>query len=220
MCGRYAVTRSTEELARRFAGELVPGAAAGRHNVAPGQDAPVVLGGTSRRLAAARWGFPLGGARAAINARAETLEARERFRDCLPARRCLVPADGFYEWPRSARRKEGPFLFQAPSGGLFAMAGLWEPCRGTCGTWSASFCVITVPANDLLGAVHERMPALLRLEDEERWLQEPDWDRARALLKPAKEDALRARRVGPRVNSARSEGPACWEQPAQTDLFS
>jgi putative SOS response-associated peptidase YedK len=179
-----------------------------------------VLPAPKRRLLHGEWGLPLGaGARCAINARAETLEARERFRDCLPARRCLVPADGFYEWPRGTARGKSPRLFQLRDGGLFAMAGLWEPRRGVCGGWAASFCVVTVPANSLVAELHERMPAILRAEDEDAWLGAPTAEEALAVLRPFPARELRARAVHPAVNDVRREGSACWDEPPQGELF-
>ncbi len=206
MCGRYSVARP-DELGETFELEESPPAVplVPRWNVAPTQEAPVVrrTAAGRRRLDLLRWGLiapratsPAGGP---INARSETVETLPAFRDAFRARRCLVPADGFYEWLRLEGRRH-PFHIRRRDRRTFAFAGLW----------SGSFTILTCPPNDVVRPLHDRMPVILPAAAWELWLA-PAAEPAelQALLVPWATDELEAVPVSTAVNRAGHEGADC-----------
>ena len=214
MAERYSLSSDPERLALRF-GLDSAGAAGPRFNIAPGQDAPVILGGARRELALMRWGLvpswaedPSVGSGLA-SARAETLAERPAFRAAYRSRRCLVPADGIYAWRRSGRSR-GPLRFTLMSGALFPMAGLWESWRAPDGCELRSFAIATTAANRLLKPFADRMPLILTPEAEALWL-DPAADLAfiAALFEPYPAEAMTSREASPLVNSPRNDGPDC-----------
>lgn len=232
MCGRFTLTTSRETIARAFGIDAVPELAP-RWNAAPGQDVATV-GRTPegrRELRMRRWGLVPGFAHdpriasRLVNARAETAALRPAFREALRLRRCLVPADGFYEWaassPRAQRRQ--PYHIARPDGAPFAIAGLFERWRSQEGATLETCVLLTVAANERVSTLHDRMPAILGERDLEAWLdpaiREPR--RLAPLLAPfAGELALRP--VSLRVNRTENDDPACIAPPeaeAQGSLF-
>jgi len=220
MCGRFVLRTPVEELRRIFGfveqPNLMP-----RYNIAPTQDVPVIRQRRNpageRTLQMLRWGLvpsfaedTKGGARL-INARAESVAEKASFRAAFRRRRCLVPADGFYEWRAEGKAKQ-PYLIQRRDRGVFAFAGLWERWspkeQGEGPAFIDSFTIVTTAANALLRPLHERMPVILPPEAHATWL-DPDGepDRLQALLKPAPDDWLSYAPVGTEVNAARAEGP-------------
>jgi putative SOS response-associated peptidase YedK len=218
MCGRFTLTTPAETLAEAFgldeAPELQP-----RYNIAPTQ--PVVAvrripAGAPRSLSLLRWGLVPAWSREPrgrtllINARAETLVDKPAFREPFERRRCLIPADGFYEWRQAGGAREA-FLVRHADGRPLAFAGLWElpterdpGVEGTC-------TIITTEPNEALREIHDRMPVILGREDWNRWL-DPELRRVsllRPLLRPCPADALTVTRVGPAVNNAANETPDC-----------
>jgi putative SOS response-associated peptidase YedK len=218
MCGRYSITTPVEGLRRlfRFVGpipNLPP-----RYNVAPTQQVPIVrLAGNdgAREIAQVRWGLiPFWAKDAAIgskmiNARAEGIAEKPAFRAALKSRRCLVLADGFYEWQATPGRKV-PWRITLKDGEPFAFAGLWERWeKAPDGVPVESCTIVTTSANPLLRPLHDRMPVILATDDYPAWLGE---DAARAvteLLRPYPSGAMRAYRVSTAVNSVRNDGPEC-----------
>ncbi len=214
MCGRYSLTADPEELARRFefAGDwkhLKP-----RYNVAPTQQVLAVVGGDERRGGLMRWGLIPHWAkqrkpgRPLINARAETVAERPAFRAAFRRRRCLVLADGFYEWQRAGGRKR-PMRIVLDSQEPFAIAGLWSVWTDPEGQRISSCAIITTEANDLLKPIHDRMPVILPRDAEEFWL-DPDVDDPGALgslLIPYAAGAMDTYEVSPLVNSAANDSP-------------
>ncbi len=220
MCGRYTLSTPVGVLAEEFglAGplpELQPS-----YNVAPTQEVPAVLaGGGGRRLELLKWGLipswandPGIGARM-INARSETVAEKPSFRRAFKDRRCLIPADGFYEWQRTNGGKQ-PYYFRMKSGRPFAFAGLWESWNG--GEEIHSCTILTTDANDLLGEIHHRMPVILPHEDYELWLdpavREPE--ELLPLLAPYPADDMEAYPVSRMVNSPSNDDPGCIEPAA------
>ncbi|WP_441290471.1 SOS response-associated peptidase [Sorangium sp. KYC3313] len=193
-----------------------------RFNIAPATVHPVLRARDGRRaLVAATWGFVArfarGGAGPSLlaNARAESARAKPTFREAFAARRCVVPADGFYEWtgPKGARR---PTWFHPAEGGLLRLAGLYQPAKdpGT-GEPDVRFTILTTEANADVAPIHDRMPVLLGPGDVDLWLgldEGADADRAEALLRPAPRGALAARAVSPRVNSVAHDDPALLQE--------
>jgi putative SOS response-associated peptidase YedK len=178
MCGRYTETAALEELAERFGITLAQEdveALRPSYNVAPSQAVPIVVnadGGRALRLA--RWGFKPHWMResklAPINARAESLLTGQMFREAVTRARCLVPADGFYEWQaRPGQKRKQPYYVRLKGGGIFAFAGLWSPAHPETAT-PPTCTIITTSANPLVAPIHNRMPVILDPSDEARWL--------------------------------------------------
>ena len=222
MCGRFSLTTAPEAMRELFGFENLPNLAP-RYNIAPAQDVAVVrqTAGSGRELVLLRWGLIPSWARDTahpapmINARAETVAEKPAFRDAFRARRCLVPADGFYEW----RREDGgrqPFRIGFADGGPFAFAGLWESWTGPGeGDEAAagpveSVTIITTDANHKLRPIHHRMPVILDRDDYATWLDpDPAAPAVLGLLKPHAPDAMAFYRVGRRVNDARNDDADC-----------
>ena len=214
MCGRYSLIGDIGELAGRFEfdGDWVKFES--RFNVAPTQEVLTVVGGETRRAGLMWWGLiphwardPKIGARM-INARAETVAEKPAFRDALRRRRCLVLADGFYEWERVGNAKR-PMRIVMRSGEPFAFAGLWSVWRDPDGNRILSCTIITTAANDLLSLIHDRMPVILPREAEEFWLDGSvdDPGALASVLTPYRDDAVDVYEVSTLVNSAANDGP-------------
>ena len=198
MCGRYMITSSFEAMARLFEADLDLGANmigdAARPNVSPTEAIPVVVGGDvkgghRRKIVAMRWGLvppwykTATGGPLLINARAESVATKPAFARAVRERRCLIPADGFYEW-QGEKGAKTPFAIRPRDGGIIAFAGLWESWRGT-----PTAAIVTCAANPTLAPIHERMPVVLAPADFALWLGEAGPGAAR-LLAPAPDDAL------------------------------
>ncbi len=214
MCGRYSLIADIGELARRFEfdGDRVdPGP---RYNIAPTQMVLAIVGGEIRRGGLMRWGLIPHWAKSAsigsrmINARAETVAEKPSFRTALRRRRCLVLADGFYEWRRTHAGKR-PMRITMATGEPFAFAGLWDTWRDPQDETVTSCTIITTMANDLLRPIHDRMPVILQRDQEDLWLdrdvREPDV--LREVLIPYNPGAMEAYEVSTLVNSNSNDGP-------------
>lgn len=229
MCGRYTLTRPADTLAALFQmkGDFgIPP----RHNIAPGQFIPALRGreGGGEELALFRWGLipswakaPGTGART-INARAETLAEKPSFRAAYRRRRCLIPADGFYEWAKEGSKKT-PHHIHLRNHAPFAFAGLWEIWQGPSGEEMETCTIITTGANELLAPLHPRMPVIMPAENFGRWLdpREENTRNVQSLLRPYPAEEMAHRPVGTKVNNTRNDGPECLEGPAaavQTEL--
>ena len=217
MCGRYSLKADLGELAQRFEFDGDWLAFESKYNVAPTQEVLTVVGGESRRAGYMRWGLipswakdPSIGSRT-INARAETVADKPSFRNAL-RRRCLVLADGFYEWQKSGSRRR-PMRVVMRSGEPFAFAGLWETWRDPEGEVVPSCTIITTEANDLLRAIHDRMPVILSRDGEDLWLDVAEGDPAALahVLKPYPADEMEAYEVSSIVNSYTNDGPEVIE---------
>ncbi len=237
MCGRYTLTSPARIVAETFRVD-VPGDFSPRWNIAPSQAAWAVVQGLdqTRRLAALRWGLvPAWGRDPAasprpINARAETVADKPSFRGAFRHRRCLVPADGFYEWQARPASGEGvagrgraggkqPFHIRFRDRRPFAIAGLWEAWRPAGGgDEQRTFTLLTTQASALMAPLHARMPVILPPEAWALWLDPVIEDRTQleALLVPNEDPALEAHRVSPRVNNARHDAPDCLDS---SELF-
>lgn len=213
MCGRFTLAASGEQLALHFNLDEAPVMEA-RYNIAPTQPVVIIRQDEGRRIAElARWGLipswskdASAGARM-INARAETVAEKPAFRAALRQRRCLIPADGFYEWQTCAGGKQ-PYYALLATGELFAMAGLWERWQAPDGVWIQSCTIMTTTANALIQPLHERMPVILAPEHYGPWLDPGlrDPGPLQALLAPYPAERMRVYPVGKAVNSVRNEG--------------
>lgn len=222
MCGRYSLTQGVEVLQLRFAFmeedfDLKP-----RYNIAPSQNAPVVMvEGEGRRLRMMRWGLVPSWAKEAsignrmINARSETVAEKPSFRKSLKQRRCLVLADGFYEWraPKEGKGRKTPMRILLKSQEPFAFAGLWDSWKDPDGEELLSFTIITTQANDLVKGIHERMPVILAPEEEEVWLNagSGETERLLSLLDPYPEKEMKVYEVSAAVNFPANDRPECIE---------
>lgn len=218
MCGRYTLVEISEHLQIRFSFEDIEIVLDPRYNIAPTQDAPVlILRADTRVLTSMRWGLVPSWAKdksignRMINARAETLAEKPSFKRAFASRRCLIPADGFYEWRKGFGKRKTPMRFVLRDREPFAFAGLWERWRGGGGDL-CTFTIITTSANELIEPVHHRMPAILKQEDENEWLDpEAKPDRLPALLAPYPADRMEAYDVSTVVNAPVNDSPACIE---------
>lgn len=219
MCGRFTQTNDLAALQQHFKLIDVRADAVPRYNIAPTQPLPIVLREErGNALEELRWGLvpafakALKGSPHPINAKAETLHTSGMFRRLIKSRRCLVPADGFYEW-REEGGKKLPLRFQRADGALFAFAGLWDCWRDPADASAPelrTFTIVTTAANDLIRPIHDRMPVILAPEDEERWLDPSlDAESVRGLLRPFPPSAMRAYACLPLVNDVRNRGPEC-----------
>jgi putative SOS response-associated peptidase YedK len=227
MCGRYTSTSTTTELATAFGVEEVKTDELPlRYNVAPTQPVYAVAerrverGAPIRQLGTFRWGLvpswakdPSVGARM-INARSETVASRSAYRDALVRRRCIIPADGFYEWQVTGdgrgQRHKVPHFIRHRDGTSLAFAGLWEVWRRDPGGDPLRSCVvITTTANELLAPLHNRMPVVLSPDAWDSWLDRAndDVEALRRLLVPAPAADFEAYPVGPLVNNVANDGP-------------
>ncbi|HZZ60743.1 MAG TPA: SOS response-associated peptidase [Roseiarcus sp.] len=223
MCGRYAITLPPEAVRSYFAFVEHPDFPP-RCNVAPTQPIPVVVAdprsrGEARHFVLMRWGFLPGFVKdprdfpLIVNARAETLAERPSFRAALKRRRCLVVADGFYEWRRDpgtggrGRAARRPYLVRRASGEPIGFAGLYETWSDPSGGEIDTACIVTTAANRLVGLLHDRMPAILEPDAFASWLDVDGVDAARALglVEPAPEEALELVEIGPEVNRAAND---------------
>ena len=219
MCERFYLTATPTEIKRQFkldkAPELTP-----RYNIAPTQLSPIVISkGKGREILVARWGLvpawsrdlSLGAGMA--NAPAETLEAKPAFRVAFQSQRCLVLANGFYEWQTRGARKQ-PYKIAVRNGALIGFAGLWERWTPETGEAVETFTIITTDASRLVREVHDRMPVIIAPADHQRWLTAPV-DAVKRLLVPYT-TGLTIVPVGERVNSIKNDDVSLL-QPA-TDL--
>lgn len=242
MCGRYAASTDPDKLVEEFEIDEVSGPIPGpQFNVAPTNQVPAVLersnkdsGEVSRRLSPLTWGLVPSwakdrkiGARM-INARFESVAEKPSFRKAFTSRRCLLPADGYYEWytqdaPPGVKAKKQPFFIHRSDGGLLVMAGLYEIWRDPQkdkdddSAWLRTCTVITTSATDALGHIHDRMPMVIKQEAYQSWLDPKlnDADAALELLAVTDADALEAYAVSTQVNSVRNDGPELLEPLAE-----
>ena len=223
MCGRFTLHHSAEEIVERFLAELLPDLEP-RFNIAPTQPVAVVTQNGSRHLDRYHWGLIPSWAKERsighrmINARVETLAEKPAFRTALQRRRCLIPADGFYEWREADNPEEGgrtPMFIHRQDDALFAFAGLWDEWRDPqSGKPLRSCTIITGTPNPLIAPIHDRMPIILRPEDEARWLDGSltDGESLLSILTPYPADALEVYPVSRRVNAPVVDEPSLLQR--------
>ncbi|HSH76442.1 MAG TPA: SOS response-associated peptidase [Longimicrobiales bacterium] len=216
MCGRYTLAAEADELVEAFdvpppAFELVA-----RYNIAPGQSAPVVATDRrGRRVGLLTWGLvpswvdePGAGI---INARSESVMDKPSFREAFERRRCLVPADGFYEWKRASGGKV-PFWVHPRAGGLISLAGIWERWSRPGAEPRYTFAILTTDASEEVAHIHGRMPVIVGPADRDRWLSPRSEPRALSgLLRPSPPGSLDSHAVSRRVNRPEEDDAALIE---------
>lgn len=216
MCGRYTVIiPSKQELKHRFGVRDVPGKLASRYNAAPSQELPVITNEAPDRILLFRWGLIPHWAKdkkigyKMINARAETITQKPSYRAAFKKRRCLVIADGFYEWQKKTTGKV-PHRVMLKDEGLFGFAGLWDTWADpqAAGREIHSFTIITTTANSLVKKLHDRMPVILLPDQKQAWL-DPDRpaDKLIQLLKPLPTAKMKCSPVSDLVNSPKNDRP-------------
>jgi putative SOS response-associated peptidase YedK len=233
MCGRYYRRSDKQRIAEAFHihGSLsdMPLEAAPDYNVAPTTRQPIIRNNRDtgeREMVAMRWGMVPHFAKSladfkgfsTINAQAETLMIKAVWLVPFQRRRCLVPADGFYEWKKIDPKTKQRYAFTMKSGEPFAFAGVWDGWKDPATEeWLQSFAIITTTPNELTAAVHDRMPVILKPSDYDRWLQRGDSERPLVdLLRPFDADQMTAHPVDPRVGNVRNNEPGLctpWECP-------
>lgn len=212
MCGRFSIAAPAGPIENRFDVEIgfnyTP-----RFNCAPTQNIPVISNREPGVLSLYRWGLIPVWAKdkkignSLINARAETITEKPAFKNSFRRKRCIVPADGFYEWKRTAAKQKTPYRITMKDEGLFAMAGIWDSWKDEEGEIIHSFSIITTTPNGLMQGIHDRMPVILERKDEKTWLQEKDPDVLIKLLKPFPPELMKAYPVSTLVNSPANDIP-------------
>jgi putative SOS response-associated peptidase YedK len=221
MCGRYTLKTDAKAIQAELGLDELP-LLAPRYNIAPTQAAPIVK--EPGKLVVAQWGLIPHWAPDAtiagrlINARGDTLEEKPAFREAFKRRRCLVIADGFYEWQHHGKVSQ-PFFIHLASGRPFTLAGLWETWHAPNGTDVVSFSIVTTAADTFMSRLHDRMPVFLPPEARTKWLQ-PTEDLAslKALLVPGTPEPLAAFEVERHVNSVAVDDARCLEPAKQVQL--
>ena len=219
MCGRYRLSRRKQIIEEQFEAQPWDDDWSPRYNIAPTQFVPVVRQHPKeprRDLSLMKWGLipawskdPSSAARM-INARSETAPTLPAFREAMKLRRCLVPADGFYEWQRRGPAKQ-PFCFEVGDGGLFAFAGLWERWRDPSGQWVKSCSILTTTPNTVTSTLHDRMPVIIHPDSYDLWL-DPGLTNVQVvsdLLKPYDAHSMRSYPVSTRVNRVENDDEEC-----------
>jgi putative SOS response-associated peptidase YedK len=217
MCGRYRLSRRKQVVEEYFESASEEEDWSPRYNIAPTQPVPTVRqAGANRILSAMRWGLVPSwasdlsiGARL-INGRSESVLEKPAFRDAFRLRRCLIPADGFYEW-RKAGKERHPFHFAMKDGSLFAFAGVWDRWKSPGGPVVESCSILTTSANKLLDDMHDRMPVILPRHLYQAWLSAPgsEAERLAELLVPFDATLMRRHAVSSLVNKPQTDTPEC-----------
>jgi putative SOS response-associated peptidase YedK len=219
MCGRFRLSRRKQIIEEHF--DAVSGEEdwSPRFNIAPTQPIPVIRQHPKepiRQLSLMRWGLipswakDSSAAASMINARSETASTKPAFHDALKSRRCLIPADGFYEWKRDGKAKQ-PFCFEVNEGELFAFAGLWDRWKDPSGDWMKTCSILTTTPNAVTSAVHDRMPVILDPDSYDLWL-DPGMANVHVvseLLKPYDTKSMRCYPVSSRVNNVANDDEGC-----------
>lgn len=226
MCGRFTLTTPEELIAEVFALDERPKLSA-RYNIAPSQEVAAVVQAQGRRqLEMFRWGMLAPGDAERddsllINARSESVATKPLFREAFRSRRCLVPADGFYEWRKAGSRRE-PFHIRLRERKPFAFAALWNEEKDA-GAQQALFtcAILTSGPNAVMDGIHDRMPVILKPDAYAAWLDtsQPAAPSLHELLRPYPAEEMEAIRVSSYVNAASAEGPRCLEPERQRSLF-
>jgi putative SOS response-associated peptidase YedK len=212
MCGRFVLTADANTLLEAFGLDTVPVEPVPRYNIAPTQPVAVVSNASPRELTYHRWGLipswakDIGIGSKMFNARVETVAEKPSFKNALKRRRCLIPANGFYEWPQ---RGKNPIFIHLEDVPVFAFAGLWETWRSPEGDELNSCTILTGEPNEFVGQFHNRMAIILPREAYADWLYPGEMkpEEALSILEPYPASVMRAHEVSKAVNAAGVEGP-------------
>ena len=230
MCGRYARRSDKQRIAEHFHANPSPPdlpMPAADYNIAPTTHQPIIRQSREtgdRELILVRWGLvpfftkdlkEIKGL-STINARAETIATSRTWREPMKKRRCLIPVNGFYEWPKEGKPPKQPYAFELSSGSLFAFAGIWDAWKDGEGHWLQSYAIVTTEANELMARIHSRMPVILHSRDYDRWLDREETEQLPLdLMRPFESEAMEMYEANPKVNNVRNNGPELMRQAAQ-----
>jgi putative SOS response-associated peptidase YedK len=219
MCGRYRLSKRKQIIEEQFEAQPWDDDLSPRFNIAPTQQVPVIRQHPKepvRQISAMRWGLvpswakDMSGAARMINARSETAATKPAFRDPLKYRRCLIPADAFYEWKRNGTSKQ-PYCFEVNNGESFAFAGLWDGWKDPSGNWIKTCSILTTTPNAVTSAIHDRMPVILDPASYDLWL-DPRMQNVATIsemLKPYDARLMRCYPVSTRINHAVNDDEEC-----------
>jgi putative SOS response-associated peptidase YedK len=234
VCGRYRLSRRKQIIEEYFDSASGDEDWSPRHNIAPTQPVPVIRQNPKepvRELSLVRWGLipswatDSSSSAKMINARSETAATKPAFRDALKSRRCLVPADGFYEWQRTGKTRQ-PYCFEVDEGQLFAFAGIWDRWKDASDNAVETCSILTTTPNTVTSPVHDRMPVILDPDGYDLWLDPwmKDVNVASELLKPYDSRLMRCYPISTRINHVANDDEECstpWELgKIQARLFS
>lgn len=218
MCGRFTITIDEEMLMNTFELMNIPFAYERSYNVAPSHMIPAIIADRGmNRVGQLKWGLVPSWAKdpamgnKLINARAETLLDKPSFKQLVHRKRCVIPADGFYEWKVGADSRKVPMRIRVNDQPLFAMAGLYDTWTTPDGSKLHTCTIITTEANEFVQPIHHRMPVILPREHLALWLDRSvsDWDQLRPLLNPYPADRMNAYEVSPQVGNVKNNHPGC-----------
>lgn len=220
MCGRFTLVTNLEKWKERFQIEVIPFEGKPRYNIAPSQHIPaIILDRGHRRIGQLKWGLvpawaadETGGYKM-INARCETLHEKPAFKQLFVKKRCIVPADSFYEWMQSITGKQ-PMRIMMKSGEPFAFAGLYDTWTNPVGEKVHTCTIVTTQANELIENIHERMPVILKKEDEKIWLDREKYDQLKlqSLFTPNDSNEMLVYPVSTKVGSPKNDDPSCIQE--------
>ncbi|AMQ57431.1 SOS response-associated peptidase [Algoriphagus sanaruensis] len=225
MCGRYSLSKSKIELEERFQAEMLTDFKP-RYNIAPTQLVPVITSDSPKGFSFFYWGItpdfgqnkPV--AQKLINARAETIHEKISFKSSFQKRRCLIPADGFYEWKRLGKKTKIPYRFTLRDEETFAFAGIWEEYENVNGESNHTFLILTTSPNEVVDEIHDRMPVILSREEEKKWLDKYTSESdLLEMLNPLAPELMVSYTVSPLVNSVQNDSPGIIRKTSPMDQF-
>lgn len=224
MCGRYSISKKAREIADFFEVSPPDNFSGAIYNAAPTQLLPAIALNQPHKLQLFKWGLLASWSNESasqpllINARAESLFEKKMFAPLVQTNRCLVPADGFYEWERVGKTKQ-PWRFTLADDGIFAFAAIFSNTVYKNGQIGHTFAIITTGANQLVSPVHDRMPVILDRETSQSWLEAGNPHEIQQILKPFQADKMKSYKVSPKINSAAANSPDLinpWQDPTLT----
>lgn len=225
MCGRYSLSKSKIDLEERFQAEMLADFKP-RFNIAPTQLVPVITSDSPKGFSFFYWGItpdfgqnkPV--AQKLINAKAETVHEKISFKSSFQKRRCLIPADGFFEWKKLGKKTKIPHRFTLREEELFSFAGIWEEYESMSGEIKHTFLILTTPPNELVEEVHDRMPVILTRENEKKWLDKYTGEKElQAMLQTYPAELMLSYPVSPLVNSVQNDSPGIIRRTSPMDQF-
>lgn len=225
MCGRYSLSKSKIDLEERFQAKMLADFKP-RFNIAPTQLVPVITSDSPKGFSFFYWGItpdfgqnkPV--AQKLINAKAETVHEKISFKSSFQKRRCLIPADGFFEWKKLGKKTKIPHRFTLREEELFSFAGIWEEYESMSGEIKHTFLILTTPPNELVEEVHDRMPVILTRENEKKWLDKYTGEKElQTMLQTFPAELMLSYPVSPLVNSVQNDSPGIIRRTSPMDQF-
>jgi len=223
MCGRYSLSKNKEELQDRFGAEMMSEFKP-RFNIAPTQLVPVITSQSPKGFSFFYWGItpdfgknrPV--SQKLINAKSETISEKVSFKNSYQKRRCIIPADGFYEWKSLGKKTKIPYRFTLREDEIFSFAGIWEEFESTEGEIQHTFVILTTSPNNSVKEIHDRMPVILTRETEKIWLNNySSHEDLSPILAPFSADAMLSYTVSPLVNSPSNDSSALIRRTSPMD---